>query len=190
MIDEDMFVTGSDNGNLCLWSALRKKPIFTIPLAHGTDQFLKSSTEDSDAKNDPQKPQARWITALATVPYSNLILSGSWDGVLRAWKVSEDKRTIESVGIVGNADYKDIHMNGLGNGDLRSQNGHEHSQENSDSQRLVRGLVNGMVVFEKGDRGNDGICIVAVVSKEHRIGKWKKVPKGRCEGIVYEVARI
>jgi len=56
--------------------------------------------------------------------------------------------------------------------------------------RSVRGVVNGLAVFERGDRGNDGVCIVAAVSKEHRLGKWLRIPKGSCGGMVFEVSTI
>jgi ribosomal RNA-processing protein 9 len=181
MVDEETFVTGSDNGNICLWSVLRKKPIFTVPLAHGADEFPR----DPDEESEYGRPQARWITALATVPYSDMILSGSWDGVIRAWKISEDKRRIESVGTVGPS----IPTLSLTNGDSTLQNGTNHVDEVPGVTKPLRGIVNGIAVFERGDRGQDGLCIVAAVSKEHRLGKWKRVPKGRCEGVVFEAIR-
>ncbi|KAK5201700.1 pre-rRNA processing protein, partial [Cryomyces antarcticus] len=37
LIDDETFVTGSDNGALSLWSVHKKKPLFSVAAAHGCD---------------------------------------------------------------------------------------------------------------------------------------------------------
>jgi ribosomal RNA-processing protein 9 len=186
MIDEDTFVTGSDNGSLSLWSVQRKKPLHSISLAHGVDLF--PTPAEISAEVDPPltvegRPQARWITALTTVPYSDLILSGSWDGYIRAWKISDDKRRLEPAGAVA-----EQHSMGLPNGTALSLvNG--ISAHSIASAKPVRGLINDIKVFEKGDRGKDGLCIVAAVSKEHRLGNWKRIAISRSEGVIFHVSK-
>ena len=183
MIDEESFVTGSDNGSLSLWTVHKKKPVFTVPAAHGLDPALKPEEASAEQFPDPEvssAPQPRWITALATVPYSDLIISGSWDGWIRAWKVSEDKKRIESVGLVGLKMEVDVATptSGMGAGVITIQ---DTSKEPS-----VRGIINDISVFERGERGKDGLCIVAAVGTEHRLGRWKKV-KGKNGALVVEV---
>jgi ribosomal RNA-processing protein 9 len=180
MIDEEMFVTGGDNGSISLWVIHKKKPVFTLPLAHGIEQPLES--EEASAEADPEKrivpqPQPRWITALATIPYSDVILSGSWDGQVRAWRVSEDKKRIEAMGALGSSEAPVV--NGA--------NGHVQSSE--EPRLVVRGVINDISVFERGDRGKDGACVVVAVGKEHRMGRWKKV-QGKNGGVVFEVPKI
>lgn len=202
MIDEEMFVTGSDNGSLSLWVTHKKKPIFTLPLAHGIDPPLKSDEVSAEINPDPSLvpvSQPSWITALATIPYSDVILSGSWDGHIRAWKVSADKKRIEAIGIVGLPDPAQ------GNPPLT--NGFSYPQETSPlpadslpsqsrknehnpATPLARGVINDISVFERGDRGKDGICIVAALGKEHRLGRWTKVKGGKNGAVVFEVPRI
>jgi ribosomal RNA-processing protein 9 len=186
MVDEETFVTGSDNGNICLWSALRKKPIFAIPLAHGADLAPGNDVNDRTRNYERGRPQARWITALTAVPYSDLILSGSWDGYIRAWKISEDRRRLESAGILGFAKPS----KSLTNGDTITTNGHHETESIIGMERLIRGVVNGIAVFDRGERGKDGICVVAAASKEHRLGKWKPITQGRCENVVFEVKSV
>lgn len=184
MIDEEMFVTGGDNGNLSLWTMHKKKPIFTVHLTHGTDPPL--GPDEASAETHPDQsivpaPQPRWITALATIPYSDVILSGSWDGHVRAWRVSADKKKIEAVGILGSSTI--VETPGIGghvNGNVRSS---------EEAHSMVRGVVNDLAVFERGERGKDGVCIVAAVGREHRMGRWKKVP-GKNGAIVFEVPTI
>lgn len=99
VIDEQHFVTGSDNGDIILWSLNKKKPQYTKRLGHGVDKPL--SPQENSAETSPPEvlipPQPRWITCLASVPYTDLFFSGSWDGTLGIWKVSEDLRKLELV---------------------------------------------------------------------------------------------
>ena len=178
LIDEELFVTGSDNGSISLWTHHKKKPIFTVPVAHGLEQPMKPEEASAEAEPDPRVPesQPRWITALATVPYSDIVVSGSWDGQVRIWRVSEDKKRLESMGVVGKFEVDD---------------GKEREGvEVPDGQgKAVRGIVNDLSVFERGDRGKDGLCVVAALGTEHRLGRWKNV-YGLDRPIVFEIPKI
>ena len=170
LLDAGLFVTGSDNGALSLWSVNRKKPLQTIPLAHGRDpplppEEMSASTDaHTSAKPGPRLP--RYITAIAAVPFADLILTGSWDGWIRAWRVGSDKRSIESIGKVGRIPLQDV--------DGMAVDG----ETGSDGTSLIRGIINGLSVQERGDRGKDGLCVVAAVGKEPRLARWMaaKVP--------------
>lgn len=59
--------------SLCLWSAIKKKPQFTEKLTHG-------SQPNGDAN---------WISAIATMVNTDLIASGSSNGLVRLWKMSD-----------------------------------------------------------------------------------------------------
>jgi ribosomal RNA-processing protein 9 len=87
MINEDYFITGGDSGVIALWHIGRKRPIYSIPCAHGVDEETGSG-------------QPRWITAVATLRYSDLFATGSWDGVVRLWKISEELDTFSSLGTI------------------------------------------------------------------------------------------
>ena len=187
MIDEEMFVTGGDNGSLSLWTMHKKKPIFTLPLSHGMDPPLTPEEYSPETEPDPSiipAPQPRWITALATIPYSDVILSGSWDGHIRIWRVSDDRKKIEALGVVGSSTI--VEAPGV-NGTISHVNGNVKSSE--EAHPVVRGVINDISVFERGDRGKDGLCIVAAVGKEHRMGRWKRV-QGKNGAIVFEVPKV
>ncbi|OAL06535.1 small nucleolar ribonucleo protein-like protein complex subunit [Phaeosphaeriaceae sp. SRC1lsM3a] len=161
LLDAGLFVTASDNGALSLWSVNRKKPLFVQPLAHGRDPPLPpdqmSANHDAATSAKPGPRLPRWVTALATVPFADLILSASWDGWIRAWKIGGDKRSLEPVGKVGRVPLEDEQMV---NGD------------SNEDPILIRGIVNGLSVQERGDRGKEGLCIVAAVGKEPRVARW------------------
>lgn len=189
MIDDELFITGSDNGDVALWSIQRKKAVFVVPCAHGLEPRLKPTDVSADADPDPKvvpAPQPRAITALRTIPYSDVILTGSWDGCVRVWKLSEDKKKIEAVGVLGSESSDESPMNG--GADVSATDPAE--AEKANNGQLVRGIVNDIALFERGDRGKDGLCIVIAVGKEMRLGRWKFLKDGKCGAMVFEVPKI
>ncbi|KAL4921278.1 WD40-repeat-containing domain protein [Aspergillus aurantiobrunneus] len=204
------FVTGSDNGSISLWSIHKKKPLHTIPQAHGLDPIppleeLSPEADRQTAESNARylRPTPRWITALTTVPGTDIVLSGSWDGWVRAWKVSDDKRTIQPLGPVGGGPLspqapdtpsKQLEQN-LASVDPSHRRSFTAPEE--EAEPLVKGVVNDIAVFERraetakpGQVPSEsksktkstsnttspearGLCIVVAVGKEHRFGRWK-----------------
>ena len=88
IINDEFFVSGGDDGAMCVWSINRKKPIGRIQNAHGFDEH----------------GIPRWITALTSVKQQQfssskgkgsqtfqneyIVATGSWDGFLRIWSIS------------------------------------------------------------------------------------------------------
>jgi ribosomal RNA-processing protein 9 len=197
MIDEELFVTGGDNGNLSLWTMHKKKPVFTLPLAHGLDPPLPLEEVSAEAHPDPAvipQPQPRWITALATIPYSDVILSGSWDGFVRVWRVSDDKKKIEAVGVISTSTFTASSI--LSEPPVLNLNGYPAAQVNGlsnneeEPKAIVRGVINDISIFERGDRGKDGVCVVVATGKELRMGRWKKITGGRNGAVVFEISKV
>ncbi|XP_063705580.1 U3 small nucleolar RNA-interacting protein 2 [Culicoides brevitarsis] len=74
LINEETFLTSGDDGQLCVWNVNKKKPLTSVKLAHGTTE----------------KGHANWISAITTVLNTDLVASGSCDGFLRVWRLSEN----------------------------------------------------------------------------------------------------
>ena len=188
MIDDELFVTGSDNGDISLWSIHRKKSVFVVPCAHGLEKPMLPSEISADADADPTMvppPQPRSITALRTIPYSDVILTGSWDGCVRVWKLNEDKKKIVPIGVLGLKTEEAPPTNGTADAmqvDLAGTAEFEQS--------LVKGVINDIALFERGDRGKDGLCVVIATGKEIRLGRWLVTKKGRCGAMIFEVPRL
>ena len=135
---------------ISLWSISKKKPIYTCAVAHG---FHETQSETEGLLQEPH-----WITALATLPYSDLFVSGSWDGKLRFWRIAEDMRSfasvgeIEAVGVVNSLQLLQLP------GSKRKQN----RKASKDNGALLRGVL-----------------LVAAVAKEHKFGRWLQLPAAR-----------
>ncbi|EMC91165.1 hypothetical protein BAUCODRAFT_317151 [Baudoinia panamericana UAMH 10762] len=183
-VDDETWVTGSDNGSLSLWSVNKKKPVFIVPLAHGLEPPLPLS--ELSAEQDPDEtaqtePQPRWITALCAIPYSDVILSGSWDGFVRAWRITQDKRRIESLGVIGFTDHAAPEQ-------YHAMDGLEQSQSYTRSKIIV-GVINDLAIIDRGERAKDGVYVAAAVGKEHRLGRWSELPEAKNSMILFEVSR-
>ena len=72
---------------ISLWNIGRKKPIFIYHLAHGIQTY--------ESESEGTIPLAYWITSLATIKYSDLFVSGSWDGNIRLWKITKKVESFE-----------------------------------------------------------------------------------------------
>ncbi|KII91503.1 hypothetical protein PLICRDRAFT_104829 [Plicaturopsis crispa FD-325 SS-3] len=92
MIDETTFVSGGDSGSICLWTTQKKKPVFTQALAHGLHEV------HSETEGLIQTP--RWVTAIASLRYSDTIASGSWEGDIRIWKLDAKLKSLTLIGTI------------------------------------------------------------------------------------------
>ncbi|CAB86348.1 U3 snoRNP-associated protein Rrp9 [Schizosaccharomyces pombe] len=157
MIDEDHFVTGSDNGVIALWSVQRKKPLFTYPLAHGLDPILAPGRHSAETSPDPVTipPQPRWITSLAAIPYSNLFASGSWDGNIRLWKIAEGLRSFEPLTIA--------------------------------TPLSVYGCINSLSLSLQGKGKQSEVRVFAACGRETRVGRWKTLRGIPNSGFVFNI---
>ncbi|XP_059609446.1 U3 small nucleolar RNA-interacting protein 2 [Phlebotomus argentipes] len=77
LINEENFLSCGDDGTLCVWSTMKKKPLCIKNLVHG-----KSQTNG----------EPNWISAIATLTNTDLVASGSCDGFIRVWKLESNFR--------------------------------------------------------------------------------------------------
>ncbi|KAG0432311.1 hypothetical protein HPB47_020956 [Ixodes persulcatus] len=83
MINEQHFISGADDGSLCLWTAMKKKPTCTVHQAHGA-----------------RDGSPLWLTALAALRCTDLVASGSSNGEVKLWSCGDDcKRLTEVISI-------------------------------------------------------------------------------------------
>ncbi|KAF2725453.1 WD40 repeat-like protein [Polychaeton citri CBS 116435] len=202
MLDDELFITASDAGTLSLWSMHKKKPVFAYTLAHGLDPPLPLDllTAESDlGLPQTDQPKPRWITALRAIPFSDTFVTGSWDGYVRAWKLSDDKRRIEPLGVLGpssalppsptSATDELLAQQGL-QPLITSVNGFPNAESNS-----IQGVVNDLAIVDRGDlhKSSGRVTILAAVGQEHRLGRWKSSPPVKASGwngcVMFEVGK-
>jgi ribosomal RNA-processing protein 9 len=118
MLTEDHFVTGSDEGALSIWSVTKKKPFTTV---------RHESIYEDESMNHP-------IISLATVPFTDVLASGSDDGMIRFWKAGDGFKDLLSIG--------QIPMEGAVNGLAFSDAGHVLVAAVGREHRLGRWNVN------------------------------------------------
>ena len=188
-IDSQLFVTGSDNGSLSLYALHKKKPLHVFPLSHGYDAPLAAELSWAEAdlkgRKSNAQPLPRYVTAMACVPFSDLFITGSWDGYVRVWGLSEDMKRIERVGVVGREALQETTITSLD--DTPSVN--DAANQPVAATGPIRGVVNDLKVVEVGERGKDGIRVLAAVGKEMRGGRWMR-KSGRNEAVVYEIPKV
>ncbi|CAB3368616.1 Hypothetical predicted protein [Cloeon dipterum] len=89
LINEEYFLSCGDDGTLCLWGSMKKKPIAVIENAHGFN-----------SEND----QPYWVSSIAACLNTDLVASGSMDGNLKLWKCGEGFKNLTplmSIPVVG-----------------------------------------------------------------------------------------
>lgn len=79
LINEENFFSGGDDGQLCVWGCLKKKPLCSIPEAHGKDET---------------NGQPMWISSIATLLNTDLVASGSRDGTIKLWQCGENFKSL------------------------------------------------------------------------------------------------
>ena len=92
-LDDQTFVTGSQDGGIAIFSSEKKKPLRTFPAAHAhrlnglqlnqTDPQHEDDVYGSASFDFSTVPP--WISSIAAVRNSDLIASGSCDGYVRLW---------------------------------------------------------------------------------------------------------
>lgn len=109
MIDESHFVTGSDNGNISLWSRSKKKALYTKRVAHGllpafSPQEASAEILEELAARQIPPAQPYWITAIYSIPFSDIFISGSYDGQIRVWQL--EREHLRSFTLLGSLSVK------------------------------------------------------------------------------------
>ena len=153
---------------IALWNTGKKKAIFSIPLAHG---LVEHHTETEGTVSNP-----RWIVSLAALPYSDIFASGSWDGSIRLWKISEDMRSFSALSTV-------IPALGFVNSLQMLQ---LPASRTKSLAMAEASLVNGRraKVAAAGDGAPKGIMLVAALGQEHKFGRWRRIAEARNQAIV------
>ncbi|XP_078428789.1 U3 snoRNP-associated protein-like EMB2271 isoform X2 [Wolffia australiana] len=87
-INNEEFLSGSDDGSLELWSILRKKPRFIVKNAHPMPMEDTTIVPNGHSKES-------WVSSVAVCRGSDMAASGAGNGVVRLWTVESEAATIQ-----------------------------------------------------------------------------------------------
>ncbi|XP_041347577.1 U3 small nucleolar RNA-interacting protein 2-like isoform X2 [Gigantopelta aegis] len=97
LINESNFVSGADDNSISLWGVMKKKPLFTVKNAHGSQNPNSAQNPDTTQNKQTSVYQENWITSISSMQYTDLIASGSKDGCVRFWKCGEDFKSLKQI---------------------------------------------------------------------------------------------
>ncbi|XP_033334240.2 U3 small nuclear riboprotein factor 55K [Megalopta genalis] len=80
LLNEEIFLSCGNDGQLCVWGSQKKKPLCSVSNAHGTDEL-----------ND----QPMWISSIATLLNTDLVASGSRNGCIKLWQCGDSFKSLE-----------------------------------------------------------------------------------------------
>ena len=105
LINDELFVSGGDDGAICVWSINRKKPIGRIHQAHGVDEHGIPRWITSLTSVKQQQSSSSKARGVQTFQNEYVLATGSWDGVVRIWSISISDTTqvnlIKEIPVVG-----------------------------------------------------------------------------------------
>ncbi|XP_015574906.1 U3 snoRNP-associated protein-like EMB2271 [Ricinus communis] len=86
-IDNDEFLSGSDDGNIELWTAQKKKPVYIVKNAHALLIDPKNPEQKDNASLSSGPIACSWVSSVAVCTGSDLAASGAGNGSVRLWAI-------------------------------------------------------------------------------------------------------
>lgn len=169
-VNNEEFISGSDDGSIELWSMMRKKPVFIAKGAHGhagiqhlsenhgtgekPEEMTSSQVNDSNDigngnvthKMGSSSFVESWVGALAVCRGSDLAASGAGDGIVRLWAIENSSKSLKVV--------HDIPLTGF---------------------------VNSLTFAQSGR------FLIAGVGQEPRLGRWGRIQAARNGVALYPI---
>ncbi|XP_077220802.1 U3 snoRNP-associated protein-like EMB2271 [Tasmannia lanceolata] len=106
-VNNEEFLSGSDDGSIELWASQRKKPAYIVNNAHVASIFHNHSdtkengrvsdcdtTENGNLAPERCSSAQSWVSAVTVCRGSDLAASGAGNGMVRLWEVESDSQSI------------------------------------------------------------------------------------------------
>lgn len=104
-INNDEFLSGSDDGSIEHWTMLRKKPFHIVKNAHTlvsahmaeeAREGLPNGINENEKQRSSISPSAdSWVSSVAICRSSDLAASGAGNGIVRLWAIEADSKGIQ-----------------------------------------------------------------------------------------------
>lgn len=100
-INNDEFLSGSDDGSIEHWTVMRKKPVHTVKNAHAmrkycTDEGLSNGITENGAHASENHCKAAdsWVSSISVCRGSDIAASGAGNGSVRLWAIENEAKGI------------------------------------------------------------------------------------------------
>ncbi|KAL3833707.1 hypothetical protein ACJIZ3_008443 [Penstemon smallii] len=149
-INNDEFLSGSDDGSIEHWNVMRKKPVHIVRNAHAS--FIKPKLEQSNNEGlsnghidgsahhslNTGPSALSWVNSVAVCRSSDLAASGAGNGSVRLWAIEDESKGLRPL-----------------------------------FELSLVGFVNSLAIAKSGK------FLVAGVGQEPRLGRWGRIPEAR-----------
>ncbi|KAM7270994.1 hypothetical protein ACFE04_030208 [Oxalis oulophora] len=105
LINNDEYLSGSDDGSIELWGAQKKKPVYTVKNAHAlltaennNQQIPNAHLENGDdhgPANLNSSSVYSWVSSVAVCRGSDLAASGAGNGCVRLWAIKNETKSLQ-----------------------------------------------------------------------------------------------
>jgi ribosomal RNA-processing protein 9 len=147
--------------SIALWSVSKRRPMFNLPRAHKATSIDPSMVPAS-------LPEEFWITALASLRYTDLLASGSFNGHINLWKSTAEFNHLSLLFTL--PQVRLIRFLVVLHPCL--------------SAPLIQiGFVNDLKF------SSDGNHLVVAIGQEHRLGRWWTVKAAKNALLIYKLNR-
>lgn len=127
----------------------------------------------------------RWITALAVLRYSNVFASGSWEGMIRLWKLNDQNRsfsllaTVPAPGVINSLQMISPPIGALDEARWVSQPpapSAELKGQDSDSDDSLPDPHPSVALGKLAKHSSRRHCVItAAIAQEPRLGRWLRI---------------
>lgn len=95
LIDNDEFLSGSDDGNIELWGIQKKKPVYIVKNAHALLTDFKGFGQKDNGSISNGHLACSWVSSVTVCRGSDLAASGAGNGSVRLWAVESAPKGIK-----------------------------------------------------------------------------------------------
>lgn len=209
-IDDRTFVSGGEDGTICVWTMMKRKPIVNLTNAHPMRREATTNGDNPKMRFD-QTGLKTWISALATFSMKQIAVKEKTSNGRKRRKL-EDGEDLVTGGVEDDSDASS--EDDESSGDEKEQ---EETHTNLGGPRNLAMIASGScnsevkiwLLIKTGSKYelklhqtvechgfvndlrfiNGGSKLVAVCGPEHKFGRWWRMPKAPCYVKVMEISK-
>lgn len=166
---------------ISLWNAGKKKPLYTRLNAHGHGSRVLENEVDS--KNTSGEDSCNWITAISVLQHSDLFATGSGDGYVKLWKISETKKSFSLINSIPVSGF----VNSICLFEAPNAAVDIVTAKNSG---IVERIKSKEIGLQKLNNAKKCVNLALAIGQEHRLGRWWCIKGLKSHIRVYQLSSL